>query len=134
VTDPFINDTQLSEKYKFRDSDHSAPSTKVAVEVENDVSNPVPVTSDPVQNPTIIEVSVVTAGVAVTQAIADNTKKLLIKSRKPALIELSFNAGFTEHITIPKGGVFEVSGLKTSSMTIYLKSSKIEIIEVLGWT
>jgi len=104
-----------------------------AVVVENTTDNPIPVTVDPAQNPVIYNISA-TANTATSQALTDGTKKILIKPRELATIKLSYDNSFTTFITIPVGNAYEINGIVSSSLTLYLESDTTTVIEVEEWT
>lgn len=104
-----------------------------AVCVENTDANPVPVIIDPVNSPTIYNVTYPVASVIQSQSLVDSTKKFLIKHRNGGNIDLSFDAGFSTYLTIPKGNSFSESGLNLVGKTLYFRSTKTGTIEIIQW-
>lgn len=102
------------------------------VVVGNDSSHPIPVEFNVPQNPQIYNLNVI-ATVQTSQALTDGTKKILIKPRDLSKIELSYDSGFSEFITIPRGSQFEISGIKSSGLTLYFISEKTTVIEIETW-
>lgn len=124
------SDRELS---KFVESQTRAGESAVDVIVGNSTANAIPVTLDPAQNPAIYNLSV-TANVQTSQAMTDGTKKILIKPRDAATIKLSYDSGFSTFVTVPRGSAYELSGIKSSSLTIYLECDKTTVIEIEEWT
>ena len=89
------------------------------------------------RTPTIYNVSSPgTANTEFSQALSDNTKSLIIRSRDRAKIQLAFNSGEsgTDFISIPKGASLELNNLDFISKTLYMQvdqaSVTVEILEL----
>jgi len=128
--DPNIN---TLEKQKFRDA--GIDLSKVAVEVENDSSSPVPVDVVAAENPSVINTtSPIATDTEFSISLPSNTKKFIIKTRTNAELKINFSSGFTSWFTIPERNSFYEENLKLSSSTIYLKCNKSAVVvEILAW-
>lgn len=117
----------------FIDSPKRANESSRAVVVENTTANPVPVTSDPAENPVIYNVSV-TANTQESQLFTDGTKKILIKPRDVATMKVSYDNTFSSFMTVPRGNAFEITNIVSSSLTIYFEADKSTVIEIEEWS
>lgn len=101
------------------------------------ISGTINVAVDSADTPTVFNLSVAMANTEYSQALPENTKKLLIKSRvHNATLQFSFEIGDsgTNFVTIPFGAFYESDGLLLGSKTLYIRSSKATTIEILAWT
>lgn len=60
--------------------------------------------------------------------------KMLFQSRETATLQFSYDAAFTEYITVPKGASYTEEGLLLTNKTLYIRSSKATTLELLQWT
>jgi len=112
------------------------------VKVCNGSGDPVPVTGTltvaEATTPTIYNVaSPGTANTEFSQALNDNTKKLMIRVRGVAVLKFSFTSGQsgTLYVSIPPGANYCVDGLNISSQTLYMQCNKAsQTVEVIEWT
>ena len=88
------------------------------------------------QTPTIYNVPVPTADTEVSQAILDGTKRILIKTRGPGSLKLSYVAteSGTKYITIGGNASKDIDNLNTSSLTLYFQSPLAsQTVEIETW-
>lgn len=85
--------------------------------------------------PTIYNVNIAIGDINVVQSLAltDGTKKLLLKHRNLGDIEFSFDAAMTSFITLPRGSSWSESDLFLDNETLYFRTNKVGIIEILEW-
>ena len=128
--DPNIN---TLEKQKFRDA--GVDLSKVAVEVENESTNPIPVDIVWAENPSVLNTtSPVATDTEFSISLPADTKKFTIKTRTSAELKMNFSSGFTNWFTIPERNSFTEDNLKLSSSTIYLKCNKSAVVvEIIAW-
>lgn len=69
-----------------------------------------------------------------SQALLNDTKKILIKHRTSGTIDFSFTAGLASYIEIPKGTTYSESDLNLQGRTLYFRSDKSGVIEILTWS
>ena len=84
----------------------------------------------------IFNVTVVTSGTEVSQALPANTKKFILRSRNRSEVQLSYTSGEsgTKYLTIRPGATFEDSNLYVAQ-TLYFQTSKsAETIEIIVYT
>lgn len=89
-----------------------------------------------VSAPTIYNLTV-TAGqinTELSQALPNDTTKILIKHREGASIDFSFTAGLAAYLEIPKGTTYSESDLNLQGRTLYFRTPKEGVIEILTWT
>lgn len=106
------------------------------LDVNPDGSINVNVASSSATSPAIynVTVGIGDVGVELSQALSSGTKKILIKHRTNGNIEFGFTAGLSEFITIPKGSGWSEDGLNLSSTTVYFKTDKEGVVEILEWS
>jgi len=73
-------------------------------------------------------------GVEQSQVLLNGTKKVLIKHRTSGTIDFSFTSGLSSYIEIPKGTTYAESDLNLQGSTLYFRSDKTGVIEILTWT
>ena len=110
-----------------------------------DEGNPLPVTATVTdsapQNPYIYRIAYPTAGVEMTKAIPDNTKKLYVSAvGKMGVVRIAFSAGATitgpgeSYVTVDMGNAYEREGIKLVGKTLYFQCSRGSvIIEIEVW-
>lgn len=69
-----------------------------------------------------------------TISLEDDMRKMMFQSRENATIQFSFDASFTDYMTLPKGTTYTEEGLLLTNKTLYVKTSKATTIELLQWT
>lgn len=87
--------------------------------------------------PTIYNLSMPTSGTEYSQALSENTKKIMVKTRdRTAKLRIAFVSGNTNTlwITLEAGAVFFEENLDLEGATIYLQSDKNgQVVEILQW-
>ncbi len=86
--------------------------------------------------PVIYNVSAALASTEYSQVLSISTKKLLIRVRGAAKLQVAFVAGQsgTNFFTIPAGCSYTLDGLNFSG-TLYFQTNKpAQVIEILEWT
>lgn len=69
-----------------------------------------------------------------TYIVPDTTKKIFIRARSSANLQLSFDVAFTNYITIPKNNSYNEDGILFSG-TLYFKCDQASVtIEILTWS
>ena len=86
--------------------------------------------------PTIYNFNIVLIDVNVqqSQVILNGTSKFLIKHRNKGTIDFSFTSGLSSYIQIPAGNSYSESDLNLQGRTLYFRTDKIGVIELLIWT
>lgn len=91
----------------------------------------------PASNPTIYNVvTPVTPNTEFSQALNENTKKFMIRSRNGSKIKLAFNSGNSGlvYITLEKYTVLEQDNLLANNLILYMQvNTASDIIEILEW-
>lgn len=86
--------------------------------------------------PTILNKAMATAGTEYSQAIPDNCKKLLLRSRLNGNLKLAFVAGETAtlYITIPAGFPYQMDMSWLLGQTVYVVSDQNnDVLEMICW-
>jgi len=83
---------------------------------------------------TNITIAVGDIGNELSHALPNGTKKILIKHRNNGNIDFSFITGLINYVQIPKGTSYCENNLNTENETIYYRTNKIGIIEILTWS
>jgi hypothetical protein len=104
---------------------------KVALDV-NDISGGV-------TSPGIFNLNMGLAGIELSQALPNDTKRFLIRARDRATLRLAYNANETNTgpwLTIPKGTNYTEENLELSSgLTLYIQSDRpSHMVEITYWT
>lgn len=93
------------------------------------------VTIQAAQNILITNLDILSSGVEYSHSLQANTKKVIIRCRGLANVQLAFIAtdSATKYFTIPRGTCFELADVDLTSKTIYVQaniaSQVLEIIE-----
>jgi hypothetical protein len=84
--------------------------------------------------PTIYNVTTV-AAVENSQALSAGTKKITVRARGRSAIQFSFTTGTTNTIfvTIQPGAVYTEDNLELAAVTIFVRTSLSDIVEILQW-
>lgn len=90
------------------------------------------------QTPVVQQVPCAVAGTEYSISFPDGTRKIMFKSRKQsAVVKYSwvFSQSGTNYVTIPMGGYYMESGLKTDNVTLYFQTDlNNNTLEVEYWT
>ena len=88
------------------------------------------------RNPTIYNKIVTTKDTEESQVLSTSVKKIMVKCRGNAQIQLSFATGDsdTKYITIPRGVVYTEDGLDFSGTIFFQTSVDTQVVEILVWT
>lgn len=88
-------------------------------------------------SPTIYNLSMPTANTEYSQALASNTKRVMIRMRQRARARVAFVSGDTAlvYFTLEPGTVYFEENLDLSGVTIYVQSNVAsQTAEILEWT
>ena len=87
-----------------------------------------------VSSPTIYNITITTANTIQSQALPDGTTNIYIRQReKKAVVEFGFTASLATYVTIPKNSSYSDNGINTSGETLYFRSTKTGVLEILIW-
>ena len=87
--------------------------------------------------PVITNISVPTAATEVSHALQTNLRRLMVKVRGLAHMQLAFvsTESSTKYITIPGGSMYHEDAIKLSGKTLYFQlNSAPNVVEILEWT
>ena len=73
-------------------------------------------------------------GNELSYSLPNGTKKILIKHRDNGKIDFSFITGLINYIEGPKGANYCESDLNIQNETLFYRTNKAGIIEILTWT
>ena len=84
---------------------------------------------------TIFNKSVPVPNTEVSQVLPANTKEFLVKSRLGGTIKLAYSSGDTGvlYLTIPSGTAYSDKNFY-AAVTVYLQSSKVDVVELVCFT
>lgn len=94
------------------------------------------VSINPLTTPVIVNPIATLANTEYSYAFPSNTKRIVIRARGNAKLQLAFAAGQsgTLYYTVAPGSSYEEIGLNVASLTVYFTSNKAgEVIEILSW-
>jgi hypothetical protein len=94
------------------------------------------VNSIPTTSPTIYNINITAPQVntVLSQAIINGATRILIKHRETAKVDFGFTAALPTFIEIPRGASYEADSLNLQSQTLYFRTDKTGIIEILVWS
>lgn len=93
--------------------------------------------SSGLSTPIIQNVAITTPFVEQSLVFSASTKRITLKVRGDARLQISFVAGMsgTTYFTIPPGNSYTFDNLKLSSpLNLYFQASKAQVLEVLSWS
>lgn len=73
------------------------------------------------QQPTIYNLAMASNGTEYSQALPDDTRKVLIRSRENSELKLAYTSE-GDYVTIPAGAAKTIEGVYLKGITLYLKS------------
>lgn len=87
-------------------------------------------------SPTISNINIAIGDVNIeqSQVIPNGTTKILIKHRTSGTIDFSFTTGFPTYIEVPKGTTYSETSLNIQGSTLYFRTDKVGVIEILTWS
>ena len=86
--------------------------------------------------PTITNTAMAVAGTEYSQAIPDNAKKVMLRSRLNGNLKLAFVSGDTAslYITLPAGFPYQMDMSWLIGQTVYVASDQAnDVLEMLTW-
>lgn len=84
--------------------------------------------------PEIINLDLTVVGTTFSIDLPLDCKRFSIRHRDQGKLEMAFESSLTTFLTVPKGNSFTEQGLCLVSKTIYVKSDKIGVVELIAWT
>ena len=90
-------------------------------------------TNDCVETYNVQNISVVTANTIGSFQLSNDVKRFIIRHRDIGNIQISNDPSFTSYFTIKKGMTLKETDLCLNTQTIYYRSNKIGVIEVIEW-
>lgn len=89
------------------------------------------------ENLTIYNVNAAVSGTEYSQVLSSNTKKILIRARQNAKLQVAFAAGTTgtNYISVELGASLTIGDLLLTGKTIYFQANKTSVdVEILEWS
>jgi hypothetical protein len=106
-------------------------------ELEINSDGSINVNVSPLTTPLIANPVAISANTEYSYAFPSNTKKIVIRARGNAKLQLAFTSGQsgTLYHTVFPGNTYEEIGLNVTSLTVYYQSNKAgEVVEILSWS
>jgi hypothetical protein len=94
------------------------------------------VPTNPVSAPNVYNITIGPGdeNVEQSQVLLNGTRKILIKHRDSGSVDFSFTSGLATYIEIPKGNSYAESDLNLQGRTLYFRTPKQGVIEILTWS
>ncbi len=95
--------------------------------------NTKPEVIDCIQTYTVRNIDITQLNTISSFTISNDVKKFTLRHRDGGKIEFSYEATLTEYFTIRKGMNFGETDLCLTSQTVYFRSNKLGVIELIEW-
>lgn len=84
--------------------------------------------------PNIQNIDLTVPGTIYPVTIEEGALKMLFQSRNDATLEFSFEPSFSSYITLPRGTTYSEDDLNLTGKTMYIRTKKTTVLELLQWT